>query len=125
MSTSAATAAAAFAGVAAAGRLAASEHAVDDRGGAANAGIHTDGASLAVERAGATLHAAVDVGDAGAPVLNDKDLVRANLHAHAAAGALAGIVIQRGGSGKIFHKIPHPVSLKAMSSRTLPASAAI
>src|SRR5574341_901026 len=90
-----------------AGRRAARDHAVDDGGGAAHAGVHGDCPEVAVQGAGPALHAQVMVRYRGPLVAHDEDAPRANLDAPAAPGAFPGIVFQRRHVRKIFHTTPH------------------
>src|SRR5512139_1742731 len=77
----------ALAGGDAAAVAAAAEHAVDDPGGAADAGAHGERPRRAVERAGAALDAGVRLAHGGEPVLEGEHVARADADALAAAGA--------------------------------------
>ena len=83
--------------------LAAGDHAGDECGSAADAGVDRDGAELAVLAAGAALHAPVAVRDDRAFVLHLEHAVGADLYAPAAAFALFRVV----GKACNIRKIPH------------------
>ena len=96
-----------------AGRLASGNHAVYDRGCAANARIYRYRAKGAVSRACAAFHAPVFIAYCSLFAVHNKDRVRTHLNTPSATGACIGKEFKACHIGKIFHLkiplLPHPL----------------
>jgi hypothetical protein len=93
--------------------------------GAADARPHPDGAGLAVPGTGSALHARSSIGEHGAAIPHGEDGVRADLDAHAAAGAPVSVQLKRHGALDVSHPAPpRPTNRPTTQSpRPMPAAA--
>jgi hypothetical protein len=97
--------------VAAAGRLAAANHAVDDGSGTANAFVHLKRIEGAIADTRPAFHAPVPVQNDCLPFFHGKDPARAYLDAHSAADTTAGKEFKSWRIREILHMTLHSPSL--------------
>jgi hypothetical protein len=70
------------------------QHGVDDRGGAADAGLNGNGVGRAIQAAGAAFHAGIAIPYDHMPAVHLEHLMGANIQTHPATGAFAFVQLQ-------------------------------
>lgn len=93
------------------GRLAPGYHAVNDGGSTSHPFVNGQCRKGTIGRTGAAFHASVLIHDYGFSISDGKDFMRADLHAHTAAGASFPREFNGCHARQILHKTPHSPSL--------------